>query len=314
MDGEAAAVNELERAVANELDGIPRLLLAVSGGRDSMVLLDTAFRLADDPARLLVATYDHGTGAAAREATALVARECANRSLPFVIGRTSRTLTREAEWRDARWSFLRGLAVRESARIVTAHTRDDQVETVVIRVLRGSGARGLAGLYARSDVLRPLLHVARDQVARYATERAVPFVDDPSNRSRAHLRNRVRLDLLPAVARARPSFAADMLRIARRAAEWRNELDAVVDAFPIERLNGQTLRVAAETLHAYDADSLQILWPAIAARVGVTMDRRGMERAAAFTMNPAGGRGRVIQVSGGAEIERVRGGFLLRRQ
>lgn len=314
MDAEAAAVNELEGAVAIALDDVPRLLLAVSGGRDSMVLLDTAFRVVADPARLLVATYDHGTGAAAREAAALVARECTDRSLPFVIGRTSRTLTREAEWRDARWSFIRGLAARESARIVTAHTRDDQVETVVIRVLRGAGARGLAGLYARSDVLRPFLDVARDHVALYARERGVRFVEDPSNRSRAHLRNRVRLDFLPAAAHVRPKFASDMLRIARRAAEWREKVDAVVDTLPIERLNGRTLRVADDSLQAYDADSLQILWPAIAARIGVTMDRRGIERAAAFTKNVAGGRGRVIQVSGGAEIERVRGGFLLRRQ
>jgi tRNA(Ile)-lysidine synthase len=313
MDAEAAAVNELERAVANTLDGVPRVLLAVSGGRDSMVLLDTAFRVADDPGRLLVATYDHGTGAAAREAAALVARECASRSLPVVIGRTSRTLTRESEWRDARWSFLRELAARESARIATAHTRDDQVETVVIRALRGSGARGLAGLYATSDTLRPLLHTAGDSVALYARERGISFVDDPSNRSRVHLRNRLRLDFLPAVAQVRPGFAAEMLRIARRAAAWREELEAIVDDFPIERLNGRTLRVAAESLRAYDAAALQILWPAIAARIGVTMDRRGTERAAAFTMNAAGGPGRVIQVSGGVEIERVRGGFILRR-
>lgn len=314
MDAEAAAVNELERAVANALDGVPRVLLAVSGGRDSMVLLDTAFRVADDPARLLVATYDHGTGPAAREAAALVARESARRSLPIVIGRTGRALIREAEWREARWSFLRDLAARESARIATAHTRDDQVETVVIRVLRGSGARGLAGLYARSDVVRPFLHVGRDHVALYARDRGVSFIEDPSNRSRAHLRNRLRLDFLPAVAQVRPNFASDMLRIARRAAEWREQIDAVVDAFLIERLNGRTLRVADDSLQAYDADALQVLWPAIAARIGVTMDRRGTERAAAFTMNVAGGRGRVIQVSGGVEIERVRGGFVLRRK
>jgi tRNA(Ile)-lysidine synthase len=314
MDAEAAGVNELERAVANTLDGVPRVLLAVSGGRDSMVLLDTAFRVADDPARLLVATYDHGTGAAAREAAALVARESARRSLPFVIGRTSRVLTREAEWRDARWSFLRELAARESSRVATAHTRDDQLETVVIRVLRGTGARGLAGLYARSETLRPFLHVPGEQVALYARERGISFVEDPSNWSRAHLRNRVRLDFLPAVAQMRPNFASEMLRIARRAAEWREELDAIVDGFPIERLNGRTLRVADDSLRAYDAETLQILWPAIAARIGVTMDRRGTERAAAFTMNAAGGRGRVIQVSGGVEIERVRGGFVLRRR
>jgi tRNA(Ile)-lysidine synthase len=314
MDAEAAAVNELERAVANALDGVPRVLLAVSGGRDSMVLLDTAFRVADDPARLLVATYDHGTGAAAREAAALVARECASRSLPIVIGRTGRALTREAEWRDARWSFLRDLAARESARIATAHTRDDQVETVVIRVLRGSGARGLAGLYARSDLLRPFLHVARDHVALYARDRRISLIDDPSNRSRAHLRNRLRLDFLPAVAQVCPHFASDMLRIARRAAEWREQLDAIVDTLPVERLNWRTLRVADDSLRAYDANALQILWPAMAARIGVTMDRRGTERAAAFTMNVAGGQGRVIQVSGGVEIERVRGGFVLRRK
>lgn len=303
-----------------------------------MALLDAVTAVALTGRGIIVATFDHGTGVPAREAVGLVARESAARGMPCVIGRTGRALRGEAEWRAARWAFLRDAAACEEAIIVTAHTQDDQVETVFIRALRDAGARGLAGLYARSDVLRPLLGVTRADVARYASDRGLVHIDDPSNLSRKYLRNRVRLDLLPAIARVRPEFAEEMLGIARRAAAWREELEAVVDALGIERLDPGTLRIATDTLAGYDAAELRVLWPAIAARVGITMDRRGTHRAAAFTtiagapaaerqragqLGPTGGvevqanrgrEGRVIQLAGGAEIARVRGGLILRRR
>ncbi|HUF65717.1 MAG TPA: tRNA lysidine(34) synthetase TilS [Gemmatimonadaceae bacterium] len=305
-------------------------MLAVSGGRDSMVLLDAAAHVALSRPLPVIATFDHGTGAAASRAVELVARESAVRGLACVIGHAGPGLRREAEWREARWQFLREVAAIERRRIATAHTRDDQVETAMIRVLRGAGARGLAGLYARSDILRPLLELSRAEVASYAAARSVSHMEDPSNQSRRHLRNRLRLDLLPAIRSVDPDFEAAMLGIARRATRWREELAAVVDQFGVEQLDARTIRIAAATLQGYDGVSLRILWPEVAARAGVTMDRRGTERAAAFTIDVlasgngraaanrsgvgAGGRGRVIQLSGGAEIRHVTGAFVLRRR
>lgn len=329
MPTSVPAVSHVQTSVAAELSSAGPLVLAVSGGRDSMVLLDAAARAALIRPASLVATFDHGTGAAAASAVELVARESAVRGLACVIGHSKPGLRREAEWREARWAFLREVADREGARIATAHTRDDQVETTVIRVLRGAGARGLAGLYTPSAVLRPLLRFSRAEVAGYAAARAVRYAEDPSNLSLRHLRNRLRLDLLPAIRSVDPEFEDAMLSLALRATRWRGEMAQLVDQLGVERLDAGTLRIAAVTLQGYDAASLRVLWPEVAARVGVTMDRRGTDRAAAFTIDVlasgngraaanrsglgAGGRGRVIQLSGGAEIRHVPGAFILRR-
>ncbi len=328
MPTSVPAVSRVHSAVESELSSVGPLVLAVSGGRDSMVLLDAAARVPLIRPVPVVATFDHGTGAAASRAVELVARESAARGLACVIGHAGTGMRREAEWREARWEFLREVAVGEGARIATAHTRDDQVETAMIRVLRGAGARGLAGLYARSPILRPLLELTRGEVAAYAAALSVSHMEDPSNLSRRHLRNRLRLDLLPAIRSADPGFEDTMLGIARRATRWREELAGVVDQLGVELLDAGTLRIAAATLQGYDAASLRVLWPEVAARAGVTMDRRGTERAAAFTTDVlasgdgraaanrpgAGAGGRVIQLSGGAEIQHVAGAFILRRQ
>jgi tRNA(Ile)-lysidine synthase len=299
----------VHEAVAEALGGHPRVVLAVSGGTDSMALLDVASRVARDRIAT-VATFDHGTGSAARSAAALVAEEALARRLPIAVGRASHVGRTEAEWRVARWAFLRRVAREARATIATAHTRDDQVETVVMRVMRAAGARGLAGLYAESDVLRPFIDVSRSAIAAYVRERNIPVIDDPSNRSRRHLRNRVRLDLLPAIRRVCPEFEAEILRLARRAAAWRWNVERLVkQCCPVDRIGGH-FAVAAADLNGYDAASLAVMWPAIAARAGVTLDWRGTSRVVAFT---TGGRvGSSIQLSGGVEVVRTREQFLIR--
>src|SRR5204863_4438151 len=97
------------------------------------------------------------TGPAATRASELVASEAAALGFSVVIGHASLAGRTEAEWRSARHAFLTDVARRTAATVATAHTRDDQVETVLMRVMRHAGARGLAGLYARSGVVRPLL-------------------------------------------------------------------------------------------------------------------------------------------------------------
>src|SRR5215475_15881625 len=105
------------------------VVLAVSGGVDSMVLLDAAAR-AVAHSRIVVATFDHGTGEAASAACAHVVKWCAAADIECVAGRSVETLVTEEELRAARWRFLRDTASRASAAIATAHTADDQTETV----------------------------------------------------------------------------------------------------------------------------------------------------------------------------------------
>lgn len=275
-----------------------------------MVLLHAAARVARSSVAT-VATFDHGTGPASTRASELVAGEAARLGLPAVVGHASVPGESEAEWRDARRAFLSDVARRTGGVVATAHTRDDQVETVFMRVLRNSGARGLAGLYAPGDVVRPLLECSRADVEAYALDEGVKWVEDPTNASMRFLRNRVRRDLLPALTLASPGLDEELLGVARGAASWRVRLDAFVAAKARVDVKGSAVSVSVDDLAPYSRRELAVLWPAIAARVGLAMDWRGTERAAAFTNESrAGGR---IQLSGGWEISRSRHLFTLGR-
>ena len=299
------AVRELSRTAAP-------IVLAVSGGVDSMVLLDAAASMIPRE-RLRVATLDHGTGEFARHAARLVHDRARLLRIPCDVGRARTRLSTEAEWRAARWSFLRAVARRVNGVVATAHTRDDQVETIVMRVLRGAGARGLAGLYARSDVQRPLIDCTREEILAYAGERGIEWADDPSNALPIHFRNRVRHDILPAMRRVNPAIDSELLDIARRAAALRAAVeDTVVDrARPSVREGGRALDVDAGSFADASLDALRMLWPPLAASIGITLDRRGMERLAEFTQHGrVGGR---VQLAGGWEVVRARSAFRLRR-
>ena len=289
-----------------------RVILAVSGGRDSMALLHAAAQFAPE-CIAMVATFDHGTGPAAKAAAELVADEAARHGLRCRTGRGSdHGAPSEAAWRAERWRFLRESAADAGAStIVTAHTRDDQIETVFIRILRHAGARGLAALDVDGDVVRPWLHCGRADVARYAVRWAVRHVEDPSNRSRAFLRNRVRLDLLPALRAANPRIDDELLASAAEAASWRRRIEHLVQSVHPLCVDADGVSVGAHALMNYDVPSLAVLWQVLAAGAGVTLDRRGTARLATFTK--AAKIGAVTQVSGGFEVQRSRFSLVVRR-
>lgn len=277
-----------------------------------MALLTATSRLPSRTRRkITVATFDHGTGKAAGRAAALVARHAFRSGFPCVSGRASTIGTREEEWRRGRWQFLEQVASKQEAKVVTAHNLDDQVETVFMRILRDAGPRGLAGLYAESEIIRPFLTISRATLATYAQQHKVDFVQDPSNRDRKHLRNRIRLDILPSIVRQHPSFPDELLSLARQSAEWRRSLEDLAGSVGAEAEQDGALRISRSSLEGYDADSLRVLWPALAARASVVMDRRGTQRAAEFTIK--GATGGAIQLSGGVEIVMRRDHMLLRR-
>lgn len=312
MGKRADEEGEVLRAASSILYGRERALLAVSGGLDSMVLMDAvATGLVGPRSSIIVATFDHRTGLHASRAAKLVEQRATGLGFRCVAGVATARGTRESEWRDERWKFLRATAKRYHAPVVTAHTQDDQLETVFMRILRDAGARGLAGLYAESDVVRPFIGLRREQLEAYASSRHIRFVDDPSNQSRAHLRNRVRHELLPAITRVRPRFPSDLLTIAQMAAAWREEMAEAVELIgPVTQLDG-SIRVARSALAGYDAESLRALWPSIAGMSGIVMDRRGTHRLAEFTMK--GHTGGSIQLSGGIEVRMFRDHLLLQR-
>lgn len=313
MQTSSPEVRKVDSSVRARLRG-RRVVLAISGGLDSMCLLEACRRAfpVDGPSdAILVGTFDHGTGMFARKAAQLVASRAAELGFQCVIGRARNKGLREHEWRDERWRFLRGVAGSESRVVVTAHTLDDQIETVFMRVLREAGPRGLAGLFAESDIVRPFLTISRVHLAAYASSLGVRHIEDPTNDARTHLRNRVRHDLLPALRKVQPDLDSELLRIARESAEWRRRMDDLVSSITEEQPDHGELRVARECLSGYDADSLRVIWPTLAARASVVMDRRGTHRAAEFTIK--GSTGGSIQLSGGVEILMRRDHMLLRR-
>ncbi|MEO6529158.1 MAG: tRNA lysidine(34) synthetase TilS [Gemmatimonadaceae bacterium] len=291
------------------------LLLAVSGGLDSMVLLHAMTTVARGRIAA-VATFDHGTGEEATRAAAHVLHEAGRLGVPVTSGVLAAGADAsdglEAMWRDQRYRFLRGVATHHGARIATAHTADDQIETVLMRVMRGSGARGLAGLAAPCDVVRPFLGLSRATLESFARRHEIAWVEDPSNSSARFLRNRIRREILPALRRVDKTIDSTLLETARASAALRVDVERFIDEELRPTLRGSsTLFVGTTELARHDRDSLGMLWGALAGRVGLALDRRGTQRCVAFTMKkPSAG---IIPLSGGWSLEARRGALVLGR-
>ena len=273
------------------------LVLAVSGGCDSMALLHATARWA--PNRVTaVATFDHASGQFATDAASLVAAEARRLGFTVVRERARTTGASEAIWRAARWHFLHRVAKAHGARVVTGHTRDDQIETVVMRLLRGAGARGLAALAATSPIIRPWLRLSRRDISAWVTHERVPFLEDPSNASPQYMRGRLRHDLLPLLEQAHPGFGAEMFTIGNSAAEWRRNVDQFVDTLGIWSPHAGALRVPVVALSSTSDAGLAVLWPALFARLHVALDAQGTAALVRFTNG--GRRGAYITLAGGA--------------
>ena len=296
------SVRAIESSVEALLTRRDRLVIAVSGGADSAVLFEAVVRLRGARHHIVVASVDHGTGDAATEATAQAVAAAARHGVPAISERLSLARHDEASLRAGRWAFLRHVAEVQEATVVTAHSLDDHVETVFMRAMRGASARGLAGLLAPSAVERPFLAIRRDVIRDYALRRKIQFTEDPSNASLAYFRNRVRLELLPAIHRVAPRFQEELLALSRRAADLRREVDAIANQFLIETGTSRVVLNAAELTELPD-DSLRLLLPSLVARAGITLDRRGLVRLAMVVRAEPGSRG---QLSGRFEAVRSR--------
>lgn len=290
-------------------------MLAVSGGLDSSVLLEAVGRVASRERRrsIVVATFDHGTGPHASAAVAHVRGGAVRWGMRCDSAVAAPGLQGEAAWRAARWDFLRGVArdLSSSATIVTAHTRDDQVETIVMRMLRGAGARGLSALAAPSTVRRPFLALSRSELARYARERGVDWVEDPTNADRRFLRNRVRHDLLPALLAVAPSLDAELVAVGERAAALRADCRALLAPLVTEVAPGH-VRVEALPDASWSDEARALFHQTVAEFAGLALDWRGTERLGAFSVS--GREGRRIPLSGGFEAVHRGTGLELRRR
>lgn len=167
-----------------------KYIVAVSGGVDSIVLLDMLVRT--DGHELVVAHFDHGIRDDSAADSRFVEALAKKYNLPCITKREELGSRASEELaRTRRYEFLRGVAKEHDGTIVTAHHADDVVETVAINIQRGTGWRGLAVLGA-SDIRRPLLHHTKQDIYDYALHRRLEWVEDSTNAGTDYLRNRVR--------------------------------------------------------------------------------------------------------------------------
>ena len=235
----ADAVDRGAHAIALPDDGA--LVLAVSGGADSMALLHGAAELVRAGRRawrLMVAHLDHALRDDSGDDASFMTDAARRLGLPVEVRRTDvaalaseRGVSLEEAGREARYAFLGELAERHDAFVMTAHTLDDAAETVLINLLRGSGLAGARGIPARrGHVARPLLGERRATLRGLLGAAGLPYRDDPSNDDPSFLRNRVRAELLPLMESLRPGAVEGLARFARLAADDDDHLDVLAAA------------------------------------------------------------------------------------
>jgi tRNA(Ile)-lysidine synthase len=216
------------------------LIVAVSGGPDSMALLLLLSELRKPLGlNLHVAHLDHGLrGRESQEDAQFVKGVATRLSIPVTLGqeyvesyRTTRRLSLEEAAREVRYSFLSKVAAAQQAdTIVLGHTADDQAETILMHLLRGSGLAGLAGMSSLArwpsshneqsvSLMRPLLEIRRVETVTYCLWKEITPREDPTNLSLQFTRNRLRADLIPRLESYNPKFQEALLRLSRSASQ-----------------------------------------------------------------------------------------------
>lgn len=229
MDPLTAAVKAARDRVGPGLYGI-----ACSGGADSLALAHALITVAG-AAHVVVVTIDHGINPQSGEVAADVARWAIGQGAASVIRRVEveDRASLEAAARTARYAALDAIAAELGlACVMLGHTARDQAETVLMRIIRGTGPAGLAGIPAQRGLyVRPLLALPREAIDAYVAAYALPAWSDPMNEDPQHTRVRFRSEVMPALRRENPQLDGALLRLATSAQEWLAVIDAQAKPF-----------------------------------------------------------------------------------
>jgi len=324
-------IDETKRAVdALGLSG-RSVLVAASAGLDSNALVHALLEIAGEKSlKLSIGHVNHGLRGDESEADQQAVLELAERlatpafsrrvePAQLRVGRSSRERpTLQEASRTLRYRALREMAVEAGCQhVATAHNADDQAETVLLRVFRGSGPDGLGGIPERSRdgvVVRPLLRVSRAQIEAYAAQRGFSWREDRSNRSLAYARNRLRLRWLPGLAgdfnEQLLMAVGNLAEAQRRDSEWIGEL---VEREAAARFRSESgwLRTCAEGWDELPDALARRLARWGLRRCGGERDatRVHLERMLAFLRTARSGAR--LELPGGTRLERDREGFRL---
>jgi tRNA(Ile)-lysidine synthase len=239
--------NKLENILKEKLseDGVieSKFVLAVSGGVDSMVLLDLFVKVLANPlAQIVVVNFDHQTRPETKFEAEIVERICRKHGLEFKFFLLDIDATKnfEAEARRLRYLYLKEVrCLFEADYIVTAHHQDDQVETVFLNFIKGSFVDGMAGLAAfdgSRHLYRPLLGVKKFDLRKYAKNEAIIYSEDSSNVDTKYLRNFIRLEIVPEISKR----VGSMNSIARNA-QFYSELSVYLDSQLVSFINEKVI-------------------------------------------------------------------------
>lgn len=200
--------------------GLNQLVLGLSGGLDSMVLLELCHQLTQSCVIKLKAVYiHHGLSANADLWAEFCQQQCLKRDIAFEVQKVqlNPNANIEAQARAARYSALAAFVVAPQTALLTAHHADDQLETLFLALKRGSGPAGLSGIaalqsFAAGWLLRPLLDFSREQLEAFAKEQQLEWIEDESNADSRFDRNFLRLQVMPLLQQRWPAFRQNALR------------------------------------------------------------------------------------------------------
>lgn len=208
-------------------------LVAVSGGVDSMVLLDI---LSNKPKlKLIVAHFEHGIRPDSSEDKLLVENVANKLGLPFVFDEGNLGPgASEATAREARYKFLNKVKKVSGAKaIITAHHQDDVIETAIINLMRGTNRKGLSSLQSSQDIMRPLLKITKKEILDYATANKITWHEDSTNTDESYLRNYVRRQIVPKLSIKQKT---QLLNHIDKVGQLNKDIDEIIT----QQLNGQT--------------------------------------------------------------------------
>ena len=229
------------------------VICAISGGADSVALLFGMYLLREKlNITLSAAHFNHNLrGEESDRDEQFVRSFCDRYDIPLTVGQTQVKAGKkglEAAARDARYGFFATLP----GKIATAHTADDNAETVLMHLVRGTGLRGLGGISpVNGNIIRPMLAVTRDEVLAFLQEYALSYIEDSSNETDAFLRNRLRHHVMPLLKQENPRLAQNVSQMAMELREDASALE-MVDSLPdIGTLKSMPVALRRRALHHF---------------------------------------------------------------
>ncbi|HCK89988.1 MAG TPA: tRNA lysidine(34) synthetase TilS [Gemmatimonadetes bacterium] len=285
------------------------IVVAVSGGLDSVALLHLFRFVIPQSHQLHAAHFDHYSRENSAADAKWVSGLCHAWGVELELGRANEALMSEESARNARHVFLESVRTRVGGGVVVmGHHADDQAETVLFRMVRGSGLKGLSGMseYREPGVWRPLLPFWRDEIALYAQQACLNWREDPTNREPRFTRNILRNNVLPEIeSMVAPAARRSLVRLADLAREdeeaWLSILDEVLGSLELEE-DRETISLDFQRITELHGAVRGRILREVAKKLGYQMDAIGTRLASDFVDSKQSGR--QIDLTGGLRLRR----------